>query len=55
MAHFGFCHQLLLKLSRVRGNKSKKAAFRGNFYQFQNFLVFRNFEKDFGINLKKCF
>ena len=42
-ARFGFCHQLLLKLSRVRAKRNKKAWFRGNSCHFQYFLVFRNF------------
>ena len=46
-ARFVFCHQLLLKLSRVRGNKNKKTWLRGNFVHFQIFESFGNLEIDF--------
>ena len=45
-ASFGFYHQLLLKLSRVRAKRNKKALFRDNFFRDN----FGNLEIDFGIN-----
>ena len=45
-ARLGFCHQLLLKLSRVTWKRNKKH----DFQEFSKFFSFRNFENDFGIN-----
>ena len=47
------CHQLLLKLSKVRGNRNKKALFWNNCYLFQILKTFGNLGIDFGINLKE--
>ena len=47
------CHQLLLKLSKVRGNRNKKALFWNNCYLFQILQTFGNLGIDFGINFKE--
>ena len=54
-ASFGFCHWLLLKLSRVRGKRNKKAWFCDNCFHFQIFWTFGNLDIDFRINLKTFF
>ena len=48
---FGFCYQLLLKLSRVRWKRNKKISFRHNFSHFQIFETFENLEIDVSIIL----
>ena len=39
-----YFHQLVLKLSRVRGKRNKKLWFRDNFSHFQIFDTVRNLE-----------
>ena len=41
-AHFGFCHQVFLKLSRVKGNRHKKTYFRDRLFHFQIFETHGN-------------
>ena len=53
-ALFRSCHQLLLKLSRARGKRSKKHDFRPSFLYFQIFEASENLGIDFTIDLNKC-
>ena len=50
-----FWHPLLLKPSRVRGKRNKKAWFRDNSFYFQIFQIFSNLERNFGLNLNTFF
>ena len=58
-ACFGFCHQLLLKLSIVRRKTKKPMILEqifSNFSNFGNLKIFKTSENlDFGFSLHKCF
>ena len=54
-SRFRFCHRLLLKLSRVRRKRNKKAWFPDSSFHFQIFEISGYLEIDFSINFKQMF
>ena len=52
---FGFCHILILRLTRVRRKRKKNTRFHDNFFCYQILEAFTNIGTDFNKNINKHF